>query len=96
MPHLFSGLNQKKFNNSFSTTAVNMGSTKGRGSTTRMLNYCRQKSQTPSECINQFININNQTNVDEIDEIDVIINLYNALSANFIDEFDNLVTKYNL
>jgi hypothetical protein len=53
------GLFQKKFNSTsrVSTAAVNMGCTKGRGSTTRMFNYCNKHSPNPSECINQFINI---------------------------------------
>ena len=36
---------------------INLGSTKGRGSSTRMFNYCNQHSANKSECINQFINI---------------------------------------
>jgi len=52
-----SGLNQKKFSGKVSTAAVNMGSTKGRGSTTRMLNYCTQHSEAPSDCIDQFISV---------------------------------------
>jgi hypothetical protein len=50
-----SGLNQKRFNGKVSTAAVKMGSTKGRGSTTRMYNYCTQTSEEPSNCINAFI-----------------------------------------
>jgi hypothetical protein len=50
-----SGLNQKRFSGKVSTAAINMGSTKGRGSTTRMFNYCTQTSETPSNCINEFI-----------------------------------------
>jgi hypothetical protein len=50
-----SGLNQKRFSGKVSTAAVKMGSTKGRGSTTRMYNYCTQHSEAPSECINEFI-----------------------------------------
>jgi hypothetical protein len=56
--HLFTlGFNQKKFNSTsrVSTPAVKMGCTKGRGSTTRMFNYCTQKSPNPSLCIEQFI-----------------------------------------
>jgi hypothetical protein len=56
--HLFTlGLFQKKFNSTskVSGPAINMGCTKGRGSTTRMLNYCSQHSTTPSLCINSFI-----------------------------------------
>ena len=55
--HLFTlGLYQKKFNSTskLTTPAINMGCTKGRGSTTRMLNYCTQTSPTPSLCIGQF------------------------------------------
>ena len=36
---------------------INLGATKGRGSSTRMFNYCNQRSANPSECINQFINV---------------------------------------
>lgn len=56
--HLFNlGLYQKKF---LSTSkiygpAINMGCTKGRGSTTRTFNYCKTHTPTPSLCINQFI-----------------------------------------
>ena len=56
--HLFNlGLNQKNFLSTSRVTgpAINMGCTRGRGSTTRMLNYCNHHSQIPSLCINQFI-----------------------------------------
>ena len=59
--HLFNlGLYQKHFLSTSKITgpAINIGCTKGRGSTTRMLNYCNSKtSKTQSECINQFITI---------------------------------------
>ena len=35
----------------------NLGSLRGIGSTTRMLNYCKQTSLQPWDCINQFINV---------------------------------------
>jgi len=62
MPGLYSfnlGLNQKRFggNNQIANVSINLGSTKGRGSSTRMFNYCKQRSANPSECINQFINV---------------------------------------
>jgi hypothetical protein len=58
MPRLNLGFNQKRFlsTSSVSTTAVMMGSMRGRGSTTRIFNYCKQNSNDPSLCINQFIN----------------------------------------
>jgi hypothetical protein len=55
MPHLFSGLNQKQQSGKITNGTFIISNTKGRGSTTRMYNYCRQKSQTPPECINAFI-----------------------------------------
>jgi hypothetical protein len=58
--HLFNlGLNQKHFLSTSKVTgpAINMGCTRGRGSTTRMYNYCTKKSTTPSFCINQFITV---------------------------------------
>ena len=36
------------------TGTINLGSTKGRGSSTRMFNYCN-KRQSYQSCINQFI-----------------------------------------
>jgi len=56
--HLFNlGLYQKNFNSTSRVTgpAINMGCTRGRGSTTRMLNYCTNISPNPSLCINRFI-----------------------------------------
>ena len=44
-------------NDKIANATINLGSTKGRGSSTRMFNYCNQRSSNPSECINQFINI---------------------------------------
>jgi hypothetical protein len=53
------GLNQKHFggNNQIANVSINLGSTKGRGSSTRMFNYCNQRSSNHLECINQFISI---------------------------------------
>ena len=58
--HLFNlGLYQKGFlsTSTVSGGAINIGCTRGRGSTTRMLNYCRQSSTNSSLCINKFITI---------------------------------------
>ena len=57
MPRFNLGLFQKNFNSTsrVSTAAVNMGCTRGRGSTTRMFNYCNKRSPNPPLCINQFI-----------------------------------------
>lgn len=57
--HLFNlGLYQKHFLSTSKVTgpAINTGCTRGRGSTTRMLNYCTKKISS-STCINQFITI---------------------------------------
>ena len=53
------GLNQKRLGagHSIPTVAIHLGATKGRGSSTRMFNYCTKRSANPSECINQFITI---------------------------------------
>jgi len=58
--HLFNlGLFQKKFNSTSKVTgpAINLGCTRGRGSTTRMFNYCNKRTANPSLCMNQFITI---------------------------------------
>ena len=64
MPRFNLGLFQKHFCSTSRVTgpAINMGSTKGRGSTTRMLNWCNERSANPSLCINQFITMNNTVN----------------------------------
>jgi hypothetical protein len=51
------GLYQKRFggNNKIVAASINLGSTKGRGSSTRMFNFCNNKG-TNSSCIKQFIN----------------------------------------
>ena len=57
--HLFNlGLYQKKFLSTSKVTGptINIGSTKGRGSTTRILNYCNAKSSQLGS-INQFVTI---------------------------------------
>jgi hypothetical protein len=50
------GLNQKHFggNNKIAGVSINLGNTKGRGSSTRMFNFCN-KRDSYSYCINQFI-----------------------------------------
>jgi hypothetical protein len=55
MPHLFSGLNQKRQSGKITNGTFIINNTKGRGSTTRMLNYCNQTSENPSDCINEFV-----------------------------------------
>lgn len=55
--HLFNlGLNQKHFggNNKIAGVSINLGCTKGRGSSTRMFNWCARHSATPSLCIKSF------------------------------------------
>ena len=57
--HLFNlGLFQKKFggNNRIAGVSINLGSTKGRGSSTRMFNYCT-KRESNNYCLNEFINV---------------------------------------
>jgi hypothetical protein len=44
-------------NNKIANASINLGNTKGRGSSTRMFNYCKHRSPNPSECINRFITI---------------------------------------
>ena len=63
--HLFNlGLFQKNFLSTSKVTggAINIGCTRGRGSSTRMFNYCNQHSQNSSSCINQFITLSKNKN----------------------------------
>ena len=58
--HLFNlGLYQKNFLPTSRVTgaAINIGSTRGRGSTSRMFYWCNERTSNNSLCINQFVNI---------------------------------------
>ena len=57
--HLYNlGLFQKHFggNNKIAGVSINLGNTKGRGSSTRMFNSCNKK-ENYSTCINRFITV---------------------------------------
>lgn len=57
--HLYNlGLFQKNFggNNKIAGVSINLGNTKGRGSSTRMFNSCNKK-ENYSTCINRFITV---------------------------------------
>uniref|UniRef100_A0A6C0EQW7 Uncharacterized protein n=1 Tax=viral metagenome TaxID=1070528 RepID=A0A6C0EQW7_9ZZZZ len=53
------GLFQKKFggNNKIVAGSINLGSTRGKGSSRRMFTYCNNKTNN-SICINKFITVN--------------------------------------
>ena len=59
MPSFNLGLNQKSIgaNRPVPAVSINLGNTRGKGSSTRMYNFCKQHSQAPSLCINQFIKV---------------------------------------
>lgn len=45
-------------NHKITASTINLGSTKGRGSSSRMFNYCK-KRENNLYCLNNFITINN-------------------------------------
>jgi hypothetical protein len=45
-------------NDRIAAATINLGSTKGRGSSTRMFNYCK-KRESNLYCLHNFITINN-------------------------------------
>jgi hypothetical protein len=54
------GLYQKRFggNDKLAGVSINLGATRGKGSSTRMFNFCNQKPKNSyQQCINQFITI---------------------------------------
>lgn len=53
------GLYQKRFggNNLISASAINVGSTKGRGSSTRRFIYCKQQTNDFTSCLESIINV---------------------------------------
>ena len=53
------GFYQKKFNSTSRVTAaaVNLGSTRGIGSTTRIFNFCVARTGNPEFCLNQIFSI---------------------------------------
>ena len=44
-------------NHRIAGVTANLGSTKGRGSSTRMFNYCKQRTRDYTNGISQFINV---------------------------------------
>ena len=78
----------------------NLGSTRGKGSSTRMFTYCKQNSANPSLCINKFIKstpIIKLTN--EIEPSNEILQYSVAFDTDyqsFYDSFQTLVIKYNI
>lgn len=62
MPHLFSGLHQKRQGGKITAGTIIVGNSKGRGSTTRQLNHCKANSENPSNCVDTVLNINIQKN----------------------------------
>jgi len=90
------GFNQRNFNGTRPVTnaAINLGATRGKGSSSRMFNYCKQNSLNPSLCINQFIRIVPNNKVP--DEIDYLNELFSKQYDEFIDSFERLLLKYNI
>jgi len=56
MPHLFSGLNQKRQSGKITNGTQFVGS-KGRGSVSRMVTHCKSNSENPSDCVNSVLNL---------------------------------------
>ena len=91
--HLFNlGLNQKHFggNHKIANVSINLGSTKGRGSSTRMFNYCKERSLNPSECINQFINVSANATPLNYDWSALGSGITGVISSIAIDSSDNI------
>jgi hypothetical protein len=59
MPHLFSGLNQKRLSGQISGSAINMGTTKGLGSSVRIVNNCSQNTRDKQSCVNSILAVKN-------------------------------------
>lgn len=64
------GLYQKRFggNNFISTAAINIGSTKGRGSSTRRFIYCKQQTNDFTSCLESIINVRNTPQILQLNE----------------------------
>jgi hypothetical protein len=56
MPHLFSGLHQKRQSGAITGGTLTVGNTKSRGSTARMVSHCKSNSENPSDCVNTVLN----------------------------------------
>ena len=57
MPHLFSGLHQKRQSGKITNVTQIVGS-KGRSSVVRLVSHCKSNSESPSECVKTVLNIN--------------------------------------
>jgi hypothetical protein len=60
MPHLFSGLNQKRQGGKITNGTFVVGSTKSRGSSTRMVSHCKSNSENSSDCVNTVLHVAKQ------------------------------------
>ena len=56
MPHLYSGLNQKRQGGKITSGTINVGSSKSRGSSNRMISHCKSNSENSSDCIASVLN----------------------------------------
>ena len=62
MPHLFSGLNQKRQGGKITNGTILAGNPKTKGSTSRIVSNCQSTSANPSECISQIFAKTNPSN----------------------------------
>jgi hypothetical protein len=93
MPHLFSGLNQKRQSGKITSGTMIVGNSKGRGSTTRQLNHCKANSENPSNCVDTVLNINNN-NIPKKNKFNPNANILFNISS-FSNLFDLYDTGYS-
>lgn len=77
MPHLFSAINSNRQSGKITSGTQIVGSTKGIGSTSRMVSHCKSNSENPSNCINAVLNISSSIKEDEIKPSEIIHDLFN-------------------
>jgi hypothetical protein len=91
MPHLYSGLNQKRQGGKITNGTFVVGSTKSRGSSTRMVSHCKSNSENPSDCVNAVLNANAAKQNPQIIE-----NVQNQVRNNDLFNRDTFSRYFNL
>lgn len=86
MPHLFSGLNQKRQGGKITNGTFVIGNTKSRGSSTRILNNCSKTRENSQNCLYSIINIAPAMSKPDIQNLEGNNDLFNRIS--FSEYFD--------
>ena len=103
MPHLFSGLNQKRQGGKITNGTILAGNPKTKGSTSRIVSNCQSTSANPSECISQIFAKTNPSNtlsstgiLFDKSTFDDLFDIYGSGMRPLIKPIDTNISVYTL